>query len=163
MTFCFPSTLVLSRRRMNWKEDFSPETRDMMGDFLGGVVVDRVRCRCRWQPDKSSEAASNFAGNCVPLVRLASSEVTWRSCQADRLALTPKSGSRLSSATTLYRIGKLLVFLYNISRLVMSLLFLFQTFSHTIGAFWAISFPHAMVSFNQSATAASPSPSSGRQ
>ena len=26
MIFCFPSTLVLRRRRMNWKFDFSPET-----------------------------------------------------------------------------------------------------------------------------------------
>lgn len=26
MTFCLPSTLVLSSRRMNWKLDFSPET-----------------------------------------------------------------------------------------------------------------------------------------
>lgn len=27
MIFCFPSTLVLRRRRMNWKFDFSPDTR----------------------------------------------------------------------------------------------------------------------------------------
>src|SRR5438046_1847688 len=27
MTFCLPSTLVLRSRRMNWKFDFSPETR----------------------------------------------------------------------------------------------------------------------------------------
>ena len=32
MTFCLPSTLVLSNRRMNWKFDFSPETKLMMGD-----------------------------------------------------------------------------------------------------------------------------------
>lgn len=27
MIFCLPSTLVLSRRKMNWKFDFSPLTR----------------------------------------------------------------------------------------------------------------------------------------
>lgn len=50
---------------MNWKEDFSPETRDMMGDFWG-VVVDRGRCRCRWLPDKSLEGASNSAETVCP-------------------------------------------------------------------------------------------------
>jgi len=29
MTFCFPSTLVFKRRKMNWKFDFSPLTRDL--------------------------------------------------------------------------------------------------------------------------------------
>ena len=41
-TFCLPSTLVLSRRKMNWKFDFSPDTSDMMGNR-------GVRCRqCRF-------------------------------------------------------------------------------------------------------------------
>jgi len=35
--FCFPSTLVLRSRRMNWKLDFSPDTRDMMAT-VGGAV-----------------------------------------------------------------------------------------------------------------------------
>ena len=36
------------------------------GRLFGGVVVDRVRCRCRWQPDKSSKAASNSAETVCP-------------------------------------------------------------------------------------------------
>ena len=35
MIFCFPSTLVLSRRNINWKFDFSPETSAVCG-----------QCRC---------------------------------------------------------------------------------------------------------------------
>ena len=34
MTFCFPSTLVLRRRRMNWKLLLSPVTNDMLGSLL---------------------------------------------------------------------------------------------------------------------------------
>lgn len=34
MIFCLPSTLVLRRRRMNWKFDFSPETSAMKGKVL---------------------------------------------------------------------------------------------------------------------------------
>ena len=42
MTFCLPSTLVLRRRKMNWKFDLSPLTSDMMGKLLCGSCLDVV-------------------------------------------------------------------------------------------------------------------------
>lgn len=50
MIFCLPSTLVLSRRRMYWKLDFSPDTR-----AVGDVVS-----RCFFAQDSAALATMRF-------------------------------------------------------------------------------------------------------
>ena len=50
MIFCLPSTLVLRRRRINWKFDFSPETSAVYGVSIPESRYDgeKKKLSARW-------------------------------------------------------------------------------------------------------------------